>query len=264
MKAYFAGKRILITGAASGIGSDLVVLLKGWGAVLALADILPIPKELTKGSSNILTYKADVTDPAPWISIRDELLTKWGQVDIVIAAAGVGGVNPANCFSQPMDHKTMSVNYFGTVNTLFPFIEPMKKKGEGQLVGICSLAAYRGLPQASSYSASKAAQMTLLESWRLDLQNTGIKVSCIHPGFVITPMTDHAEFEMPFMISVRESSLYILKAIAGRKKQYCYPWRPALLSELNRFLPNCIYDFLMPRISPSRSTAPKMFSVKAP
>lgn len=262
MKNYFSGKRILITGAASGIGYDLALVLKDWGVKLALSDIKPVPKAITQGTGEVLTYEADVTDPAPWFTIRDELLGKWGDIDIVIAAAGLGGINPATCFSQSIDHKTMSVNYFGTINTLLPFIDPMTKRGKGQLVGISSLAAYRGLPQAASYSASKAAQMTLLESWRLDLQSTGVGVCLIHPGFVATPMTDHGEFQMPFMISVRESSLFILKAIAGGKKQYAYPLLPALLSKINRILPNCIYDFLMPRLAPPKSKEPKLFSGK--
>lgn len=257
MKEHFKGKRILITGAASGIGLDLALVLREWGAVLALADLRPLSYE------NVLTYVADVTDPAPWFKIRDDLMSKWGGVDIVIGAAGVGGINPATCFSSAMDNKVMSINYFGTINTFLPFVEPMTKKGEGQLVGICSLAAFRGLPQAASYSASKAAQMTLLESWRLDLAKTGIAISCIHPGFVATPMADHDEFEMPFKVSVRESTHLILKAILKKKKQYCYPWQMAWLSKLNRILPNVIYDFLIPRLSPSKASAPKLFSGKS-
>jgi short-subunit dehydrogenase len=258
MEAYFAGKRILITGAASGIGYDLALVLKEWGADLALVDIHPIPGEF-QGR----TYQVDVTDANRFLRIRDELLDKWGSLDIIIAAAGVGGINPAGCFSQSLDQRIMSINYFGTINAMMPFIESMLTKGAGQLVGISSLAAFRGLPQAASYSASKAAQMTLLESMRLDLNGKGIYVTCIHPGFVATPMADHDEFEMPFKVSPRRSSLLILKAIAKKKKQYSYPWQMAWLSRLNRILPNRLYDFLMPRLSPSKGSAPKLFSSPA-
>jgi short-subunit dehydrogenase len=256
MRAYFKGKRIFITGGASGIGKDLGVVLKDWGAKIALADIRPIQE----ASENDLTFVADVTDPNAFLSIRDRLEKEWGGVDIVIAAAGVGGINPAQYFSTTLDHRTMSINYFGTVNTLFPFIGIMKAQGSGQLVGICSLAALRGLPQAASYSASKAAQMTLLESMRLDLNKTGISVTCIHPGFVDTPMTNHDEFQMPFKVSPRKSTMLILYAIAKKKSQFYFPWQMAWLSRLNRILPNAFYDFLMPRISPSKATEAKLFS----
>ncbi|HXH76796.1 MAG TPA: SDR family NAD(P)-dependent oxidoreductase [Bacteriovoracaceae bacterium] len=260
MQSYFAGKRILITGAASGIGRDLAIVLKGWDAKLALVDIRPVPADVSSGGKEVLTFEADVTNPQPFLDIREKLLGKWGGIDIIIAAAGVGGINPATCFSVPLDHRIMSINYFGTINTMTPFIESMTKSRSGQLVGISSLAAFRGLPQAASYSASKAAQMTLLESMRLDLKKTGISVTCIHPGFVATPMADHDEFQMPFKVSPRKSSMLILKAIAKKKSQYSYPWQMAWLSKLNRLFPNCVYDFLMPRLSPSKATAPKLFS----
>ncbi len=257
---YFSGKRILITGAASGIARDLAMVLKDWNVKLALLDIQMLAAEDFEESQDVLTFKADVTKLEEMILMRAKLYEKWGGVDIVIAAAGVGGINPGQCFSQELDHKIMSINYFGTINTLTPFIELMKKNNTGQLVGICSLAGLRGLPQAASYSASKAAQMTMLESLRLDLKSSGISVSCIHPGFVATPMTNHKEFEMLFTVPVSDSTFHILKAIAKKKKQYFYPWPMAFLSKLNRLLPNWIYDFIMPILSPSKATTPKLLS----
>lgn len=264
MQQYFSGKRILITGAASGIGRDLAMVLREWGAKLALVDVRPVPPEVISTGSEVLAFEADVTDPRPFLRIRDELYSRWGAVDIVIAAAGVGGLNPGTNFSASMDHRVMSINYFGTVNTFQPFIESMMARRSGQLVGISSLAAFRGLPQAASYSASKAAQMTLLESLRLDLNPYNVAVTCVHPGFVATPMADHNDFQTPFKVSVRKSSHQILKAIVKKKKQHLYPWPMAMLSRLNRLLPNCVYDFLMPRINPPKATQPKLFAAPPP
>jgi short-subunit dehydrogenase len=254
MKNYYYQKKILITGAASGIAKDLAVVLKDLGAMIALVDIKKIE------DNGDLTFQADVSDAKRLKEIRDEILAKWGWVDIVIAAAGVGGLNPGRCFSQEMDYKTMAINYFGTVNTLMPFVDSMVKRGSGQLVGISSLAAFRGLPQAASYSASKAAQMTMLESLRLDLKGTGVFVTCIHPGFVETPMAAHKDFDMPFKVSARKSSLLILEAIKKKKKQFYYPWQMSWLSQLNRILPNCIYDFILLKLNPPKAIQPKLFS----
>jgi hypothetical protein len=264
MKEFYKNKKIVITGAASGIGRDLALLLNQFGATLFLIDIQQIEQDQFENLASISFYKGDVTHQSQMNSIKDEILSKTSLIDIVIAAAGVGGLNPGMNFSIPTDQKVMSINYFGTINSLVPFIESMIKNHSGHLVGISSLAAYRGLPQAASYSASKAAQMTLLESLRLDLKKSGIYVSSIHPGFVETPMANHSDFEMPFKVSVRKSSFLILKAIMKKKKQYAYPWPMALLSKINRFLPNFIYDFLLPRLNPPQVTNAKIFSGSYP
>lgn len=256
----FSGKRILITGAASGIGRDLGMVLKNTKLKLALTDIQLLAKEDFEGDAEVLIFKSDVTSQLEMEKIRDHIFQAWGGVDIVVAAAGVGGINPGYCFSSDLDQKIMSINYFGTINTFVPFIEQMKKNQSGHLVGVCSLAALRGLPQAASYSASKAAQMTWLESVRLDLKEYNILVTSIHPGFVATPMANHKEFDMPFTVPVRKSSMLILKAIVKKKKQYFYPWAMAFLSQINRLLPNCIYDFLMPRLNPKRAKKARLLS----
>jgi len=102
--------------------------------------------------------------------------------------------------------------------------------------------------------------MTMLESLRLDLKGTGIFVSCIHPGFVETPMAAHKDFDMPFKVSARKSSLLILEAIKKKKKQYYYPWQMSWLSQLNRILPNCIYDLILSKLNPPKASQPKLFS----
>ncbi len=254
MKGYFQGKTIVITGAASGIGKDLAEVLLEAGGKPILLDIQKV------NLPGCPSYQVDVTDLKAMREVAEEILRRNPRVDVVVAAAGVGGINPARNFSLELDRKIMSVNYFGTSNTLIPYVDHMRKNGSGHLVGISSLAAFRGLPNAGSYSASKAAQMTLLESLRLDLKGSGVTVSCIHPGFVATPMAEHDEFDMPFMVSVRKSSELILRAIAGKASQTGYPWQMSLLSRINRLLPNCVYDFLMPRLSPAKESRPKLLS----
>lgn len=260
MKDYFKNKKILITGAASGIGKDLSLVLHDWGAELFLIDLKKVDLTLYENLKFVTSFEADVTNEESLIQIKNEIFKKIDSVDIIIAAAGVGGLNPGKNFSAQMDRKVMSINYFGTINSITPFLDSMIKKRKGQIVGISSLAAFRGLPAAASYSASKAAQMTMLESLRLDLLGSGVDVTCIHPGFVETPMANHSDFDMPFKVSARKSSLLILKAIKKRKKQYCYPWPMAILSKINRLLPNCVYDFLLPKLNSPQANTPKLFS----
>ncbi|MBN1945136.1 MAG: SDR family NAD(P)-dependent oxidoreductase [Bradymonadales bacterium] len=257
MQDYFRDKTLLITGASTGIGRDLALLLASYRTRLALvARRAPLLEELqaacTEAGAEVKIFPADVTDEGAMLAIRDQLLADWSLVDIVVANAGVGGLNPADKFSAEINRKTMEINFFGMINTLAPFIPSMVERRQGQLVGVSSLAAFRGLPNAASYSSSKAAQARLLESWRVDLRRHGVSVSCIHPGFIETPMTQHDRFRMPFMVPVRKSSLLIAKAIRKRRSVYLYPWPMRILTFLNRILPNFIYDRLVPRLTGQR------------
>ena len=254
MRNFYRGKAILITGASSGIGRDLAVLLAGYGAKLALvarrAPLLEEVKlECERAGAEVLVFAGDVADTASMLAVRDRLFEAWGFVDIVIGNAGVGGLNPGDAFSLELHRKFLDVNCMGLANTLVPFIPSMVARRSGQLVGVSSLAAFRGLPKAASYSSSKAQQGVFLESLRVDLRGHGVAVTSIHPGFVETPMTAHDDFRMPFMVGVRKSSLLVARAIMKKKRAYLYPWPMRWLTFINRILPGWLYDRLVPRLS---------------
>ncbi|MBF0106596.1 MAG: SDR family NAD(P)-dependent oxidoreductase [Deltaproteobacteria bacterium] len=254
MKNFYHNKTILITGASSGIGKDLALFYSAFNTKLILLarreDLLKqIQDECQKNGSEVLIFAADVSDRKKMEAIASDVLNQWGFVDIVIANAGVGGLNPADHFSLDLNQKFVAINILGLAYTLVPFIDSMKQNKKGILVGISSLAAFRGLPKAASYSSSKAAQGVFLESLRVDLKKYGISVCSIHPGFIETPMTDHDEFKMPFMVPVRKSSILIAKAIKRKKAVYLYPWPMRILTYINKKLPVCVYDYLVPRLS---------------
>jgi len=254
MEAFFRDKRILITGASSGIGQDRATLLASWGARLALVArrreaLEDLARQLAATGEAPLVFAADVADEQAMLAVRDATLAAWPHVDIVIGNAGVGGLNPADDFSLAVHRRVVETNCLGLANTLVPFIPSMIARGRGHLVGVSSLAAFRGLPNAASYSSTKAQQRIFLESLRVDLRRHGIAVTAIHPGFVQTPMTAHDEFRMPFMVPVRTSSRCIARAIARRRAVLLYPWPMRLLTLLNRLLPPCVYDRLVPRLA---------------
>ncbi|MFH1468840.1 MAG: SDR family NAD(P)-dependent oxidoreductase [Pseudomonadota bacterium] len=265
MERHFKGKTVLLTGASSGIGQDLALVLAGWGCKLVLVarraeKLAELAAACEAAGAEVQVCAADVADRARMAEVAREAQDRFGFVDIVIANAGVGGLNPARHFDLDMHAQTFAINVLGTANTLAPFIAPMVAAGRGQLVGVSSLAAFRGLPNAASYSSSKAAQARMLESWRVDLRPHGVAVSCIHPGFVVSPMTDHSAFTMPFMVKTRASSLIIARAIARRRAVTLYPWPMRLLTLLNRVMPCWLYDRLMPRLSgQGDDVQPRMF-----
>lgn len=254
---WYSGKRIVITGASSGIGRDLALLLGGFGAHLALNALRREPMEevaatLRGSAGDVLIYQADVSDRQAMEAMARDVLAHFGYVDIVIGNAGVGGLNPAERFDLDIHERTYAINCLGLAYTLIPYIPSMIARRDGILVGVSSLAGFRGLPKAASYSSSKAAQGVFLESLRVDLRPYGVAVCRIHPGFVKTPMTDHDEFRMPFMIGVRKSSWLIARAIRRRAPIYLYPWPMKVLTWVNRALPPWLYDRLVPALSGQR------------
>ncbi|MEO5970605.1 MAG: SDR family NAD(P)-dependent oxidoreductase [Bdellovibrionia bacterium] len=267
----FAGKTVLITGAASGIGRELALQLSQSGSNLILVDLQDVALQevaascFTKNAHQqkitLLPVTADVTNLKKMEELRDQLHSLGISPDIIIAAAGVGGLNPAPRFSIPLDQRMMAINYHGTVNTFAPFISTLLQKKSGTLIGISSLAGSRALPYAASYSASKAAQLALLESFRMDLRDDGIRVLTVQPGFVDTPMANHSQFKMPFRISAKRAATKILQAIADRKSVISFPWPMNWATTFSRLLPNFVYDRLMPRMGGiDRNVVPQAFS----
>ncbi len=263
-RRFYAGKTLVITGASSGIGQDFAEYIAPAGVKLALVArraerLQELAQRCQDLGSRALIIPGDVSSLPDMEKVRDAVVGEFGLPDIVIGNAGVGGLNPGWCFDLEIHRRTVDINIMGLAYSLIPFVPAMVERGSGQLVGVSSLAAFRGLPCAGSYSTTKAAQATFLESLRVDLRPRGISVSSIHPGFVRTPMTDHEDFDMPFKIPVRKSSELIARAIRRRRSVYLYPWQMRVLTWFNRNLPNWLYDRMLPKLSGQRSDVrPKM------
>lgn len=253
MQGYFHNKKILITGAAAGIGRGLCEALASTNTTLIAVDRDADALQELQQSCSAQVYAADVSDDIAMQQLAQTVLQQHDFVDIVIANAGVGGLNPGYAFSLEVSHHTTAINVNGLVNTIAPFLPSMVQRRRGHVVGVSSLASFRGLPNAASYSATKAAQRVMLESLRVDLRRFDVAVSCICPGFVQTAMADHDEFPMPFTLPVDRAAHLMLRAIARRTSLYLFPWQMRWLTYLNRLLPNWLFDRLIPRLSQASS-----------
>ena len=178
-----------------------------------------------------------------------EVQEKFGQIDILIANAGIGGNNDAVELDAARLANVINVNVIGAANSAAAVIPEMVKRGSGQLVVISSLAAYRGLPKSAAYCASKAAVSALFESLRLDLKPRGIDVTIIHPGFIRTPLIAGRQAKLPWLLEVEDAVKKILNAIAARKKSYAFPWQLASIVRLGMIMPNFMYDRIATRNS---------------
>ena len=240
-------RRVIITGASSGIGAALArayaarqttlgLIARRAGALKELAAEFSTPHEI---------YALDVRDSAAMRAAAHAFITLHGSPDIVIANAGV---STGTLTELPEDlaafKDVFDINVLGMVNTFQPFIDAMRAAGGGTLVGIASVAGYRGLPGAAAYSASKAAAISYLESLRVELRASGIKVITICPGYIATPMTAKNPYPMPFMLSADQAARAMLDIIDSGKTFAVIPWQMAIVARVLRVLPNWLYDRL--------------------
>lgn len=238
-------QRVVITGASSGLGAALAHRYAASGATLglvarrasALRDIaapLPVLCE---------TYPLDVRDAAALRAAARHFIDAHGCPDVVIANAGVSvGTLTEHAEDGRIFEEVLDTNVIGMVNAFQPFVAPMRERGSGSLVGIASVAGYRGLPGAAAYSASKAAVISYLESLRVELHASGVKVITICPGYIATPMTEMNPYPMPFLLSVEEAAVKIVSLIARGRRYAVIPWQMAVVARALRVLPNWFYD----------------------
>jgi short-subunit dehydrogenase len=247
-------KVVFITGASSGIGRALAAELGRKGASLGLLarraeSLLEIAQEVEEAGGHALALPADVRDAEAVRVAADELREKFGRVDVLVANAGVGVTTDAKNLQAKEVADVMGINVLGAVNSVTAVLPEMVEQGSGQLVAISSLAAYRGLPKSAAYCASKAALSTFFESLRVDLRESGVEVTIIHPGFIKTPLTAGRHAQMPYLMELDDAIKKIIRAIETRKKSYAFPWQLATISRVGMLLPPDWYDRLMAKRS---------------
>lgn len=239
--------RVFITGASSGIGAALVAHYARDGAVLGLCSrrLAPTQGLLSSLGGNGACYQVDVTDQRSVQAAAADYTSRFGVPDIVIANAGI---NAGTLTEKPEDlsafRKIMDTNVLGMAATFQPFLEPMRARRQGTLVGIASVAGFRGLPGGGAYSASKSAAVTYLESLRVELRGSGVSVVTICPGYIRTPMTAKNRYRMPFLIDADDAAGRFARIIAAKRRFAVVPWQMALVSIVLRHLPRWLFDRL--------------------
>ena len=242
--------RIFITGASSGIGAALAARYAREGAVLGLCArrLAPMQALLASLGSEGACYPVDVTDAASLQAAAADFTKRFGVPDVVIANAGIGaGTLTENAEDLPAFRRIMDTNVLGMVVTFQPFVEPMRARASGTLVGIASVAGFRGLPGGGAYSASKAAAITYLESLRVELHGSGVSVVTICPGYVRTPLTAQNRYRMPFLIDADDAARRMARVIAAQRRFAVIPWRMGLVGVVLRALPRWLFDRLFAR-----------------
>jgi len=241
---------VVITGASAGLGAALARHYAGSGASVGLiarrgAELEQLAQEFP---GRCAAQIADVRDSTAMRGAAEALISRHGLPDIVIANAGISvGTLTELAEDGQVFRDIFDINVIGMVNTFQPYIAAMRERGHGVLVGIASVAGYRGLPGATAYSASKAAAIAYLEGLRVELRGSGITVITICPGYIATAMTASNPYPMPFIISAETAAEKIVTAIAKRKTHAVLPWQMAIVARLMHVMPRWIYDPLAAR-----------------
>lgn len=193
-------------------------------------------------------YPLDVSDAAALQAAGEDFIVRAGVPDIVIANAGVSvGTLTEEADDLPAFRRVFDINVLGMVQTFQPFVATMRAAQRGRLVGIASVAGIRGLPGAGAYSASKAAAIAYLESLRVELRDSGVKVVTLAPGYIATPMTAKNPYPMPFLMPVDKAVASMARHIERGSRFAVMPWPMGVVATVMKWLPRPLYDLLFAR-----------------
>ena len=200
MAGRFAGRTAVITGGASGIGAGIATRLAAEGARLSLWDI--DEAGLAKsGAAHTVTL--DVTDSGAVHRAAVSTVAALGKIDILVTSAGITGPNvPTWDYPVAAWDKVIDVNLKGVFYCNRAVVPFMRTQNSGRIVNIASIAGKDGNPNASAYSASKAGVIGLTKSLGKELADTGIRVNCVTPAAVKTPLfAQMTEQQIDWMLS---------------------------------------------------------------
>jgi short-subunit dehydrogenase len=189
--AEIKGKRVLITGSSSGIGKALAFALAKKGAVLALAArrakrLEHVAAEISAAFPHLpmpLVFPCDVAIKENVSRLIESSIQQMGGVDILVNNAGIGVYGNTENTSISDFRTILDVNFFGSIHCVLEVLPHMKRRGQGRIVNIASVAAKHGVPYLGAYSAGKAALVALSQSLRAELSGSGISVVVVYPGY---------------------------------------------------------------------------------
>lgn len=263
-RGYWAGKRVFITGASSGIGRALALHLTRRRAAVGLIArrrelLQQLVGEIRSAGGSAEYATADVTDFTQMQAAATALLASLGPCDVVIANAGINHNTPARNFPAEHAAQVIETNVIGVINTIGAFLPAMIERNQGHLVAVAGLAAAIGLPEAGAYCASKSAVVTLMESMAVDLKRHDIKVSTICPGFTNTPLVaNYKRGDLLFLMSADEAARRTARAIERGRRHCSFPWRTWALLRMARLMPFSLYRRIIAKqATPDRRKMPK-------
>ena len=254
----------VLTGACGGLGQALARELLSQGAVVALVGLhRPSLQALAAlAPMRCAVYTPDVADSTAMQAMAADWMSRRGTPDLVIANAGVaGGFDTAEADDLAVLRRMLEVNLLGAATTFQPFVKAMRAQRRGALVGVASIAGWRGMPGNGAYCASKGGLIRYLESLRAELRSESIVVSTVSPGYLRTALTAGNRFAMPGLMEPEAAAKATLAGIARGRTHIVLPARIGWVARLLNLLPGALHDRLLlgqprkPRVGEAGATA---------
>lgn len=190
-------KTVVITGAASGIGAAAARHMGALGARIAASDIdgdrlEEVVAEINGAGGTAMGRRVDVTQSEQVDAFFDSALQAYGQIDIVVSNAGIGGEEQHKTAEHTHEdwHNVIAVNQTGVFYTMQAALRQMVKQGHGSIVNVASLAGLKPSGYNLSYSASKFAVVGMTKSAALEYGRDNIRINAVCPGYTKTPLLD--------------------------------------------------------------------------
>lgn len=245
-------KIVLITGASSGIGKAMAFAFGREGARIVICArqataLATVRSELEQAGITVLALTADVSVETDVKQLIDQTIAHFGRLDMLINNAGISMRSMLIDTDPAVIQKVMDINFMGTVYAT-RYALPYIIQAKGSVVGISSIAGFRGLPVRAGYSASKFAMNGFLEAVRTELLHTGVHVLTACPGFTasnirVAALDAHGQAkgetmrDEENMMSAEECADHILRAVKSRKRELILTGQGKLTVFLNKLFP---------------------------
>ena len=235
------GRRVWLVGASTGIGLACAQALRAAGAQVAVsARNAQGVQDWAAQDAGVQWHALDVGEPLQVQAAARAILAQ-GPLDLLVYAAGYYQAQRATAMDIEDLLQHDKVNYQGALQVIHAVLPSMLARQSGHISLLSSVAGWRGLPNGLAYGPTKAALTHLAETLYLDLQDQGIGVSVVNPGFVATPLTAQNQFTMPALISSDQAASEMLKGWAKGQFDIHFPKRFTLWLKLLRLLPYRLY-----------------------
>ena len=254
---------VIITGASSGIGKALAYEYGNLGGIVVItgrneANLNAASTELNSARINVHPIVCDSSSEEQTRAMINEVVAKFGRIDLLINNAGISMRSMFETVDLKVLKQVMDINFWGTVYATHAAL-PHLKASQGGIIGISSIAGYRGLPVRTGYSASKFAMNGFLEALRTELIGTGVHVLTACPGFTASNIRNasltadgsvagESMREEEKMMSAEEVAFEIRKAFEQKKKTLVLTFQGKLTVFLNKwannFMDKLVYNTL--------------------
>lgn len=239
----------VLTGACGGLGQALARVLIASGAQVALVGLQRsvLDALAALAPERCAVYTPDVSDASAMAAMGEDWMDRFGTPDLVIANAGVaGGFDTAQPADLAVLRRMLEINLLGVATTFSPFLAAMQaSQRPGALVGVASVAGWRGLPGNGAYCASKAGLIAYLQSLRAELRPTALRVHTVSPGYLRTALTAGNRFAMPGLLEPDDAARRLLAGVAAGRELIVLPRRTGWLARALALLPARVHDRIL-------------------